>query len=302
MPSPEPIFILASPRSYTSLVCAMLGQHPDAYAVPEINLLITATLEQLMEHGRAKRAFMIHGLLRTIAQLYAGEQTIESIQMARRWIHKRLEHKTSTVYWELCDRVAPLRIVDKSPAYSKNLRGLGYLHETFPNASYLYLTRHPREQGKSVMKAPQAVATLVAADSIDYSINPPIIDPQYAWYRRQRKILEFLSTIPKARQLQVQGEELCNDPRGQLQRICQWLNFSWDDAIYESMLRTQDSSYACMGPYGAQWGNNPGFQSSPAFRYRPVPPSQLAGALPWRSDGGEFISDVVAVAHELGYD
>ncbi|MEO0983951.1 MAG: sulfotransferase [Cyanobacteria bacterium J06639_14] len=301
MAFPEPIFILASPRSFTSLVCAMLGQHPEAYAVPEINLFVTETLRQLVEHSRPKRGFMLHGLLRTIAQLYSGEQTIESIHLARRWMHRRQDHSTAEIYQELCERVAPLRIVDKSPAYSKNLKVLGYIRKTFPNAHYLYLTRHPREQGKSVMKAPQAIATLVAADSIDYSSDRPIIDPQYAWYRRQRKILDFLDTIPAEQKMQIQGENVCNEPRQYLEKICQWLNFSWSESIYAAMLRTQDSSYACMGPYGAQWGNNPGFQTSPAFRYRRIPLSQLSGPLPWRSDDQGFIPEVLTVAQELGY-
>ena len=302
MSVPQPIIVLASPRSFTSLVCAMLGQHPEAYAVPEINLFVTETLKQLIEYSREKRGFMIHGLLRTIAQLYAGEQTIQSIQMARRWMHRRQDLSTADVYRELCCRVAPLRIVDKSPAYSKNLKVLDYVNRTFPNAHYLYLTRHPREQGKSVIKAPQAVATLIAADSIDYSTNPPTIDPQYAWYRRQRKILKFLTTIPAERQMRLRGEDLCNDPRQYLEKICKWLNFSWSESIYQAMLRTQESSYACMGPYGAQWGNNPGFQTSPAFRYRPLAPSQLEGPLPWRSDDKEFIPEVFDVSRELGYN
>lgn len=302
MSVPQPIFILASPRSFTSLVCAMLGQHPEAYGVPEINLFVTETLNQLLEYSRAKRGFMIHGLLRTIAQLYAGEQTIESIQMARRWMHRRMDLNTSEVYRELCGRVAPLRIVDKSPAYSKNLKLLGSVDKTFPKAHYLYLTRHPRDQGKSVVKAPQAVLTLIAADSIDYSTNPPTIDPQYAWYRRQRKILNFLAKISPEQQMRLRGEDLCNAPREYLQKICQWLNFSWSESIYQAMLRTQDSSYACMGPYGAQWGNNPGFQTAPAFRHRPLAPSQLEGPLPWRSDDKEFIPEVLNLARELDYN
>ena len=31
-----PLFILAPPRSYTSLFNAMIGQHPEAYGLPEL--------------------------------------------------------------------------------------------------------------------------------------------------------------------------------------------------------------------------------------------------------------------------
>lgn len=298
---PPPVFILASPRSFTSLVCAMLGQHPQAYGVPEINLFVTKTIKQLAEYSGAKRSFMLHGLLRTVAQLYAGEQTAQSIDLARRWLHRRKDMSTAEVYKELCRYVAPLNIIDKSPAYSKNQKVMNYINDTFPDAYYIYLTRHPKEQGKSVMKAPQAVMTLVAADSIDYSANPPIIDPQYAWYRRQIKIMEFLKTIPAERQMRLRGEDLCNDPPHYLEKICRWLNWSWDEASYQAMLRTEESPYACMGPFGAPWGNNPGFQTSPAFHYRPIKISGLEGALPWRDDKRGFSPEVIELARELGY-
>jgi len=301
MSSSNPIFILASPRSFTSLVCAMLGQHPEAYGVPEINLFVVETLQELVQSSRGKRMFMLHGLLRTIAQLYAGEQTMQSIEMAHRWLKRRQECSTGEIYQELCAKVAPLHIIDKSPAYSKNLTVLNRIHQTFPQAHYLYLIRHPKDQGKSMMKAPQAVATLMAADSLDYSTEPPTIDPQFAWHKRQSKILEFLSAVPEKQQMRLRGEELCNNPRLYLQQICHWLNFSWNEAIYEQMLRTEASSYACMGPYNAQWGNNPGFQKSPAFRYRPIAPSTLEGKLPWRKDEKGFVAEVINLARELGY-
>lgn len=297
----EPIIILASPRSFTSLVCAMLGEHPQAYGVPEINLFITKNIEHLINYSKRNKGFMIHGLLRTIAQLYAGEQTRQTIEMAYRWLNRRSDLTTAQIYQELCAYVSPLRIVDKSPAYSKNQRVLNYIKDTFPNAHYLYLTRHPRDQGKSVMKAPQAIATLVAADSIDYDTVPPTIDPQYAWLRRQVKILEFLKNIPPEQQMQLKGEDLCNEPALYLEKICKWLNFDWNDEIYQMMLKTEESPYACMGPWGAQWGNNPGFQESPAFRYKPIKVGSLEGKLPWRSDEKGFIPEVIELAQELGY-
>lgn len=301
MSFPQPVFVLASPRSFTSLVCAMLGQHPETYGVPEINLLLMESMQQLVNYSKGKRSFMIQGLWRTIAQLYSGEQTMQSIDMARRWIHRRIDCSTGEIYTELCQHVAPLRIVDKSPAYSKNQKVLSYIQQTFPDAYYLYLTRHPLDQGMSVMKAPQAVTTLLASDSIDYSTTPPTIDPQYAWYKRQVKILDFLKTIPEDKQMRLRGEDLCNNPPLYLERICRWLNLSWDDASYQAMLHPEDSVYSCMGPYSAPWGNNPGFQRSPAFNYRPIKLKSLAGPLPWRDDKQEFTPEVIQLATELGY-
>jgi hypothetical protein len=301
MSAPQPIFILASPRSFTSVICAMLGRHPQLYGVPELNLFTAETLEQLVRRMKGSRLQQQHGLLRTIAQLYAGEQTLLSIEMARRWVFNRLHKSTGEVYTELCHKVAPLRIIDKSPSYSMKSIYLNRIRETFPDAYYLHLIRHPRSQGNSVMNLSDGILAQICR-SIDYSTKPYTLDPQYLWYRMQSKILDFLSTVPSHQQMRLRGEDILNDPQSQFETICQWLNLDWDESSYEAMLRPQDSPYACIGPYGARFGNDPNFLNSPAFRYRPIAPSQLEGALPWRNDNKGFLPPVIKLAQELGYE
>ena len=298
---PAPIFILASQRSFTSLFCAMIGQHPAVYGVPEINLFCKGTVSDLMRYAVGERQYMIHGLWRAVAQLYGGEQTLETVEMARRWLNARTRMTTGELYTDLCQRVAPLCVTDKSPAYAKNARAMRRMRSTFPHARYIYMTRHPKDQGKSVMGAPQAMATLFASDSVDYETQPPTIDPQFVWYETQRKILDFLDTIPPAQQFQIRGELLVSDPKTHLAEICRWLGLAWNDDIYAQMLRTEDSPYASMGPFGCQWGNNPGFQKSPVFRQSPIKDTPLEGPLAWRKDKKPFRPEILELAKKLGY-
>lgn len=297
----SPVFILASPRSFTSLICAMLGQHPEAYGVPELNLPLAETLEGLVQRMSGVRQLQLHGLLRTVAQLYAGEQTVLSVDLAKRWILKRLNHTTGEVYTELCRKVAPLRIIDKSPAYAVDLEVLQRIHKTFPDAHYLHLIRHPRSQGQSMMKLGEGILA-IASDSFDYSTNPPTVDPQFAWYRTQSNIVDFLSDIPSSQQMRLRGEDVLNNPHIYFEKICQWLGLSWNASIFEAMLHPEDSPYACLGPYSATLGNDPNFLKSPIFVQRKVSPSKLEGALPWRKDGKEFIPMVVKLALDFGYE
>lgn len=175
---PAPLFILGSPRSFTSLVCAMLGQNPGAYGLPEMNLFLADTLQELVgELAGGYRQIQLHGLLRTVAQLYGGEQSMNSIDLARRWLMPRLAHGTGEVYQELATRIAPLVFVDKSPSYGLKRENLDRLAAAFPNARYLHLLRHPLTQGESIMKIAGGLM-VVLADSIDYEANPPVIDPQ----------------------------------------------------------------------------------------------------------------------------
>ncbi len=296
-----PLIILGAPRSFTSLVCAMIGQNPMAYGVPELNLFMADTLEEFIsELSGGPRQLQIHGLLRTVAQLYAGEQTINSIDMARRWMLVRLDLSTSQVYAQLCKKVAPLRIIDKSPIYSVAVKNLQRIDQAFPDAYYLHLLRHPRSQGESIMRVAKGMMAALA-DSVDYNTDPPTIDPQIAWYSIQKNIIEFLANIPKDRQLCRRGEDILNDPRAQLAEICGWCRLPADAAAIEEMLHPENSPYACLGPLGAHLGNDPNFLESPELRPSRGFATSLDGALPWRADGKGFERHVISLAREFGY-
>ena len=297
---PEPLFILAAPRSYTSVACAMLGQHPELYGVPELNLFIAPTMEAMCEQLVGLKQIQLHGLLRTVAHLYSGEQTLASLDLARRWIFRRLDATTADVYRDLCERVAPLRMVDKSPAYCARRSSLDRVHRAFPGAHYLHLIRHPRSQGESMMKVAGG-AMAVLADSVDYSTEPPTVDPQVAWYRVQRNIFRFLARIPPERQMRLRGEDLLNDPSRHLVEVCRWLGIAETDAAVEAMLHPEASPFAGLGPLGAHLGNDISFLRSSGMAGGQVPESVLGGPLSWRTDGKGFARPVVRLARGLGY-
>lgn len=300
-PSSQPIIILASPRSYTSIVCAMIGQHPQAYGLPEVNLFTHETLGRLMNRATFQHQFLIHGLLRTVAQLYAGEQTTETIAMARRWINSRRDLSTGDVYRELAAKVASLHLVDKSPAYSKKRETLDRIEREFPGARYLYLLRNPIDQGHSMIQAPQGFMQLLASRSLDFSSSPPRVEPQHEWMNVQRLIIDFLATIPDERKHVLRGEVLTRFPETTLESLCNWLGMDWSPTICEAMLHPEESPYACVGPFGAQWGNNPGFQRSPHFRTSTKAPGNLERPLPWREENLSLFPEVKQLAQSLGY-
>lgn len=297
----QPLFILGSPRSFTSVVCGMLGQHPQIYGVPELNLFVADRLGEMLEWTLQNRHLMLHGLLRTVAHLYTGEQTLHSVQMAHRWILNRIVWSTAEVYWELCERVAPLRIIDKSPAYSVKPIFLQRLAMAFPEASYLHLVRHPRTQGESMMKLSGGVmATWLA--SYDYSTQPPTLDPQISWYTVQCNILDFLSKVPSDRQLRMRGEDILTDPLLHLRQICKWLGISAEDDAIEAMFHPEHAFFAYPGPWGANGGADINFLRSPHFKPGKIKPSTLYGPLPWRRDRRGFHEEVIKLARMFEYD
>src|SRR5688572_20753878 len=112
-----PLFLLAPPRSYTSLVNAMLGQHPQAFGLPELCLFNVEKLIDLwtgVEGENAERGAMArHGLLRAVAEIYGGEQTSATINMAISWASARETWETGRVFQELVAKLHPLVAVEK---------------------------------------------------------------------------------------------------------------------------------------------------------------------------------------------
>ena len=80
----SPLFLLAPPRSYTSVINAMIGQHPQMFGLPELNLFNVSILKELWRRVSDTMGER-NGLLRAVAEIYAGEQTTEAIVMALHW-------------------------------------------------------------------------------------------------------------------------------------------------------------------------------------------------------------------------
>jgi hypothetical protein len=298
---PEPVFILAPPRSFTSVVCAMVGQHPQMYGLPELHLFVAETLgemwgyyaDQWRRHGRA-------GLLRAVAQLYSGEQTVQTVMLAQHWVQRRLSCDTGSVFNELVEKANGAILVDKSPVFVERVEYLDRLNRTFPNARFIHLMRHPRGVGESILNT-FGDQGLVRRDALDYSTNPPTPDPQKLWYSMQINIRMFLEGIPKERQYSIRGEDLLSHPDENLTAIVEWLGLRADKAAIEEMKHPERSPFACFGPVNARYGGDPNFLANPVLKPRKAKAQSLEDPLPWRQDGRGFSPEVKALARQFGY-
>lgn len=297
---PDPLFILAPPRSFTSVVCGMLGQHPQMYGLPEVNLFVAETLGEMWGFY-SRRRFGRDGLLRTVAQLYAGEQTMQTVMLAQRWIQIRSSCDTGPVFKELVEKANGAMLVDKSPITILRAEYFQRLRRTFPEARFIHLLRHPRGMGGSVLKT-FGNAMALRMNSFDHGTDPPTIDPQKAWYSLHMNILTFLETVPKEQTLRIQGEMLLSDPDQHLPEIAEWLGLRTDRAAIEEMKHPERSPFACFGPPNARFGGDPNFLKAPVLKPAKGKPLSLEGPLPWRPDGKGFSREVRDLAHELGYN
>ena len=116
---PEPLFVLCPPRSYSSLVCGIIGQHPACYGLPEPNLFLGDTLGDAWNSHPLFELFMgRHGLLRTFAQLHEGDQAEDTVAHANEWIELHFDWPVRKVFDHLQDLVGDKILVEKSPMFT----------------------------------------------------------------------------------------------------------------------------------------------------------------------------------------
>ena len=311
----DPVFILAPPCTFSWAVCAMFGQHPQMYALPELHLFTSETVGAWQELSSKESFEMDHGLVRTVAELCFGEQTDRTISRARGWLRRRSHFTTGLLLEAIADRLKPLIPVEKSPSVVYSSEALRRLAEMFPTARFIHLVSHPRLYGESVvqtlreLEARQSLAPshwLVRLASyrspdVEFSSDGSIIDPQTSWYTLNIRIVNFLSSLPPEQCKTVRGEDLVADPNEGLRSLTAWLGVRTDPDAVEEMRHPEKSPYACLGPSSASFGSDVFLRKGPLVRPEWARPQSLEGPLSWSKDDKEFSLQVRLFAQRLGY-
>ncbi len=307
-----PLFILAPPRSFTSVICAMVGQHPDLMGLPEVNLFAAENYAGLNEGIYKLRPGFRHGLLRAIAEIGLGEQTAQNIDAAAGYLEDNGELPSGEIFKDLVSWATPRRLVDKSPIYVYSESSLARIAETFPNAYYLHLTRHPRGTCESVFKLRERVQGAVSR--LRGGAGPgggggrarggnrlaEVEDPDSMWLAPHRRILSFLADVPERRRCWFRGEDFMAAPDEHLVQVAEWLGLDADADAIDAMKHPEHSPFAALGPPNARFGNDPSFMESPELRPYEPRPQRLDGPLAG-SDGVELSDAVKECARGFGY-
>src|SRR5262249_12573479 len=126
------VFLLAPPRSFTTVVSSMLGQHPQLYGLPEMHLFSAETLGEWWRNCSHATFDMDHGPVRVVAELIFGAQNARTVQAARGWIRRRAHLTTGQFVEILANHVRPCVLVDKSPSIVYRQESMRRLNEMFP--------------------------------------------------------------------------------------------------------------------------------------------------------------------------
>jgi Sulfotransferase family len=323
----DPLFILAPPRSFSSVASAMLGQHPQMFGLPETHLFGDETMEQWGARASQESYQMAHGLLRAVAQICFGRQTERTVKLAAAWLRRRSDHTSGMIFEELAREVYPLILIDKSPSMVYEIESMRRAYRFFPEARFIHLVRHPRGYCESVLKylailsspsyQPRERKTEVGQvpewirylASFPYSSphrdadGPPDaeMDPQGGWYVLNMNVLTFLKSISKEQWITIRGEDLLQEPKQVLRQVAKWLGLRVDNRAVEQMTHPEYSPFARFGPRGARLGNDILFLESPALQPVRAQAQSLEGPLNWCADGRSFLREVVELGRYLGY-
>jgi hypothetical protein len=290
----DPVFILSPPRSFTSVISAMIGQHPELYGLPEVNLFAADTMGGLLRWFRV-RPRLAHGLLRAVSELGLGSQTVANITTAEEWAREDPDLPTSELFRDLGAWAGGSGLVDKSPLHVYQEHAMERMLESFPQARFIHLIRHPRSTCESVSKLQQSIR-----DGGGHTLTKQL-DPDQVWLRPHKRIDEFLGGIPKHQYLLIRGEEFLSDPDTHLAELCSWLDIAADDYAIDAMKHPERSPFACLGPRNAPFGTDPGFIRDPKLRKFVAKQANLTD--PVAMPGNPTFSDeLVEYATRFGYE
>lgn len=297
---PAPILVVGPPGPELSRLAAMLGRHPAACDLPELDVFVAPTVTGLLEIGRLSDGQTTAGLKRALAMLLHGRQDDEAVASAERWLSRRLDWRGADLFDEFMRRLAPRALVSADGTVAWRPDFIDRLLDQCPELRLLHLVEHPRTWCASRVAA-LADRLFIAPDYKDYATNPPLLDPQLGWLRAHCNLAEASAWLPPSQYRRVTVESLQAGPEAALAELCGWLGWTASTDVVAAMQRPEASPFAGYGPSTALLGADPVFIEAPAFLRRLRHRERLDGPLAWRPDGIGFADEVLRIAEGCGY-
>lgn len=295
---PEPVFVLAPPRSFSTITLALLAGHPQVFGFPELLAFANATVGDLVGGGTEKKRYpekfhkaRLSGVYRAIAQVHEGVETEEAVARADEWLTRRAAWPMADVLEHLLEEVSPLVGAEKSPDTVATDETLARCLSHFPHARYLHLTRHPVTTQRSMHEQEPKLYT-------DRAVR--VVGAASSWYLAHSRIRDRLAVLPAGQWMRVRGEDLVREPESVLPAVLDWLGLDKSEAAIARMLQTEQWRFASLGPTGDLYGGDHTFLMRPRLRAIPDP-----GPVRFDTSWGlpqEMVRRMSNLAAELGYD
>ncbi len=280
----QAVFILAPPRSGTTLLRVMLAGNKQLFSSAELQLLNFHTLSERRAAFQSKFTLWQEGTVRAIMEALG-------VSVAEAWeIMADAESRhdsTAEFYAELQAMIAPRLLVEKTPAYALELDALQRAEQIFDNALYIHLVRHPAAMVKSFVK--NHIAPVLYLEPHNFSDRAL---GELNWLHSHRTIREFLGGVSAERYHRIQFEQMVANPANTMRDLCTHFGWQYDPEMAQPYQNTErkmvDGIHADSTPMG----------DSSFLERNKIDPSV---ANRWQQDAPDLSPLTFATAAELGY-
>ena len=248
----RPIFIVAAPRSGSTLLFETLAVSHELHTLG----------------GEA------HWLIEDLAELRPGAPGIESNRLTA--AHVTAE-RAARIYASLAANIRDagqslvpyspeLRLLEKTP---KNSLRIPFLDRLFPDASFIYLWRDPRENIASIIRAwksgkwktynglegfPGPWSLLLPPGWRELRGRPLEEIAASQWSSTNRIVLEDLATLAAGRWTMLSYGDLIADPRAEVARLCAFLGIGLDASLTARLSAPlPPSGFTLTAPRAGKW-------------------------------------------------
>jgi sulfotransferase family protein/aspartyl/asparaginyl beta-hydroxylase len=248
----RPIFIIAAPRSGSTLLFETLAASRSLHTLG----------------GEA------HWLIEDLEALRPGAPGVDSNRLtAEHATAERAAHIFSSIALNIRDAAnavvplsADLRLLEKTP---KNALRVPFLDRLFPDASFVFLCRDPRESIASIMQAWRSGkwktynglegfagpwSLLLPPGWRELSGKPLEEIAAYQWQSTNRIALEDLTTLAPERWTTLRYGDFVADPKTQITRLCRFLGIEIDRSLAQRLSAPLPHSlFTLTAPRAEKW-------------------------------------------------
>ena len=252
-PLRRPIIIVSSPRSGSSLLFETLARAPHLHTVGGESHQIIESLPALHP---AERGWSSN-------RLTADDATTEAFVHIHRNLLNNLRDRQRQ---RAPTDGRPVRVLEKTP---KNALRIPFLADLFPDATFIYLYRDPRETISSMLDAWRSGRFVTYPDLPGWD-GPPwslLLTPGWReligrplaevvvdqWATTTDQMLDDLEALGPERWCVASYDRLVADPATEIGQLCRHLGLDWDIELSD---RLPDSKHTLDSPHPDKWRRN----------------------------------------------
>ncbi|HEU4881010.1 MAG TPA: sulfotransferase [Longimicrobium sp.] len=227
----RPVFIIAPPRSGTTLLYSLLSTARDVWTIGGESHVVIEAVEPLQARARGWES----------NRLTAADARESTVRPLVEGFRARLSDRDGK---PPPPGASGLRFLEKTP---RNCLRVGFFAAAFPDARFIYLYREPRETVSSMLDAWRSPRF------VTYPELPGWPGPRWSmllvpgwrelagkelaevvarqWESATAHLLDDLEALPPERRCVARYARLVEAPQEEAERLCAWMGVAWDRPV-----------------------------------------------------------------------